>query len=293
MSDSTISTARKAEGNSIVAGFDGSDVARDAVLWAAAEAHGRGHPLVLARSYERPLLTDVGLLPDDAREWHCDHSLRVLADECRLVHPGLNVRCTTRAGHPGPVLARLCAQLDAELVVLGSRGHGPVARLVLGSTAAELVHLLDRPVVVVRGAVGPGPVLLGLAGTDTDGQAIGFAFESAARHGAPLHAVHGDHHARAPQALEQVLAPWRERYPSVEVHTEVVGGKPAQALLERSAGARLLVVGSHHHNAAHRMLRGSISHATLYHADCPVAVVPAGSHPAVRQALRAAVANSA
>jgi nucleotide-binding universal stress UspA family protein len=259
----------------VLAGFDGSVIAHDAVLWAATEAHGRGRPLTIARSYERPLLTDVGL-PDDARAWHCDHSLRVLAGECRAAHPSLEVRTATRAGHPGQALAVLAAKLAAELVVLGSRGHGPIARLVLGSTAAELVHLIDRPVVVVRGAVGPGPVLLGLAGTETDGQAIEFAFEFAARHGSPLQAVHGDHHVRKPAELAQVLDPWRERYPMVDARTEVVGDKPAHALLERSEGARLLVVGSHHHNAAHRMLRGSISHATLYHAECPVAIVPAG-----------------
>lgn len=280
MTDST-SSSRK----TVLAGFDGSVIAHDAVLWAATEAHGRGQPLTIARAYERPLLTDVGL-PDDARAWHCDHSLRVLADECRAAHPELTVSTATRAGHPGQALAGLATKLDAGLVVLGSRGHGPIARLVLGSTAADLVHLLDRPVVVVRGAVGPGPVLLGLAGTDTDGQAIEFAFEFAARHGSPLRAVHGDHHVRRPEELAKVLDPWRERFPTVDVHTEVVSDKPAHALLERSEGARLLVVGSHHHNAAHRMLRGSISHATLYHAECPVAVVPAGH--VVRPPVRAA-----
>lgn len=288
MSDS--SDIRKFERGGVLAGFDGSAIARDAALWAAAEAHGRGSPLVLARAYERPIWTDADPLPDDARAWHCDHSLRVLADECRARHPELPISTAIRAGHPGQALAALAAKLDAGLVVLGSRGHGPVARLVLGSTAADLVHLLDRPIVVVRGAVGPGPVLLGLAGTETDGQAIEFAFEFAARHGSPLQAVHGDHHVREPAALERCLAPWRERYPSVEVATEVVGDKPAHALLERSAGARLLVVGSHHHNAAHRMLLGSISHATLYHAECPVAVVPAGR--VVRQPARTPVTSN-
>jgi nucleotide-binding universal stress UspA family protein len=293
MSDSTISTARKAVGNGILAGYDGSAVARHAALWAAAEAHARGRPLILARAYERPMWTDVERLPDDARAWHCDHSLRVLAEECRAAYPELNVRCTTRAGHPGPVLAALADKVDAELVVIGSRGYGPIARLVLGSTAADLTHVVNRPVVVVRGAVGPGPVLLGLAGTDGDGPAIEFAFDQAARLEAPLHAVHGDHHPRAPEALEKVLAPWRERYPAVRVHTEVVRGKPASALLERSAGARLLVVGTHHHGTAHRMLHGSISHAAVYHAECPVAVVPAGRAQAVRQPTRATATNSA
>jgi nucleotide-binding universal stress UspA family protein len=288
MSDS--SDIRKSGSGGVLAGFDGSGVARGAALWAAAEAHGRGSPLVLARAYARPIWTDTDPQPDDARAWHCDHSLRVLAEECRASHPELVINTTVRCGHPGRALAALATKLDTHLVVLGSRGYGPIARRVLGSTAADLVHLLDRPVVVVRGAVGPGPVLLGLAGTDTDGQAIEFAFEFAARHGSPLRAVHGDQNVCGPDALDRVLANWRQRYPAVPVQTEVVGDKPAQALLTRSAGARLLVVGSHHHGAAHRVLHGSISHATLYHAECPVAVVPAGR--AVRPPARVGASST-
>jgi nucleotide-binding universal stress UspA family protein len=288
MSDSIASNTRATERHGILAGFDGSDVARDAALWAAAEAAVLGCPLVLARSYERPMnvaeltYTPVGLPPDDARAWHCDHSLRILAEQCRADHPELAIRTATRPGPPGRVLNTLAAEFQSDLVVLGTRGHGPVARLVLGSTAADLVHVIDRPVVVVRGVASPGPVVLGLAGTANDAQAIGFAFDFAARHGAPLHAVHGHHHTREPDALATVLAPWRSRFPAVEVRTEVVRGKPRQALVEASAGARLVVVGSHHHTTAHRAVTGSISHAMLFHAACPVAVVPAGQHPAVR-----------
>lgn len=281
---------QKRDHRGILAGFDGSDVAHGAALWAAAEADSRGCPLVLARSYERPIkvgeltFTPVGLPPDDARAWHCHDSLRMLGEECRARYPELDIRMEIRAGHPGQALTTLATELDADAVVLGTRGHGPVARLVLGSTAADLVHLLDRPVVVVRGTEEPGPVVLGLAGTETDGQAVEFAFEHAARHGAELLAIHGHHHMRPAETLEQILAPWRQRYPSVTVRTEIVKGRPAQALVERSAGARLLVVGSHHHNAAHRALMGSISHAMLYHAHCPVAVVPADRHSRARRA---------
>lgn len=299
MSDSTPSNTRTPERRGIIAGFDGSDVARDAAVWAAAEAAALGCPLVLARSYERPIKvgeltwTPVGLPPDDARRWHCGDSLRMLGEQCRTAHPDLEIRMEIRAGHPGQALCRLATELDADAVVLGTRGHGPVARLVLGSTAADLVHLLDRPVIVVRAAPKPGPVVLGLAGTDTDGQAVEFAFDHAARHGSELLAIHGHHHTRPAETLEQVLAPWRRRFPSVAVRTEVVAGRPSQALVERSQSARLLVVGSHHHNAAHRALMGSISHAMLYHAACPVAVVPAGRHPAARRTPSESVATSA
>lgn len=299
MSDSTTSTTRRRAGAGILAGFDGSDVARDAALWAAAEADALGCPLVLARSYERPIKvgeltwTPVGLPPDDARAWHCGDSLRILAARCHADFPELDVRCQIRAGHPGEALSKLATELDAETVVLGTRGHGPVARLVLGSTAADLVHLIDRPIVVVRAAAGPGPVVLGLAGTDTDGPAIDFAFDHAARHDSELLAVHGQHHTLPAGTLEHVLTPWREQYPSVRVRTEIVGGRPSQALVGRSLGARLLVVGSHHHNAAHRAVLGSISRTTLFHAACPVAVVPAERHPNVRQPQHARVTTNA
>jgi nucleotide-binding universal stress UspA family protein len=299
MSDSTPSNTRQPERNGIIAGFDGSDVARDAALWAAAEASTLECPLVLARAYERPIKvgeltwTPVGLPPDDARVWHCGHSLRMLAERCRVEYPSLEVRTEIRPGHPGQVLTRLAAELNADAVVLGTRGHGPIARIVLGSTATDLVHLLNRPVIVVRAAASPGPVVLGLAGTDTDAQAIEFAFDHAAQHGSELLAIHGQHHSRPAELLEGVLTPWRQRYPSVGVRTEVVTGRPAQALVERSAGARLLVVGSHAHNAARRALMGSISHAMLYHAACPVAVVPAGRHPGLRQLTRTSATTSA
>lgn len=292
MSDPTTPRTR----NGVLAGYDGGAAARGAVFWAAAEAAHRDLPLLLARAYERPIRlnemtwTPVGLDPDPdpTRAAHCDYSLRDLARELRLPHPELAVATTARAGHPGHVLATLAASTGAELVVVGSQKHGPLARLVLGSTAAELVRRVDCPVVVVHGPPRTGPVLLGLAGTETDGRAVEFAFTDAARHGDPLHAVHGAHHGRTHDELDRLLAPWRERFPGVAVRTEVLPDKPAQALVERSATARLLVVGSHHHNVLHRMMAGSISHTTLHEAACPVAVVPAGRHAAVRRPAHAA-----
>ncbi|MFL6121227.1 MAG: hypothetical protein ACJ73U_16645, partial [Actinophytocola sp.] len=95
MSDST--GIRKFPSGAVLAGFDGSGVARNAALWAAAEAYGRGRPLVLARAYERPIWNDADPQPDDARAWHCDHSLRVLADECRARHPEVAISTSTRS----------------------------------------------------------------------------------------------------------------------------------------------------------------------------------------------------
>jgi nucleotide-binding universal stress UspA family protein len=62
--------------------------------------------------------------------------------------------------------------------------------------------------------------------------------------------------------------------PRVAITTRVVEGHPAQVLLEASAGARLLVVGSRGHGRLPGLLLGSVSQHCVQHAPCPVVVVP-------------------
>jgi nucleotide-binding universal stress UspA family protein len=150
--------------------------------------------------------------------------------------------------------------------------------------------------VAVHALATDGPVLLGLDGSAGDDAAIEFAFDFAARHDAPLHALHGGHHGAGDALAQQydttLLAPWHGRYPKVAVTTEVLRDRPASALVSRSPAARLLVVGSHHHGTLHRVLTGSVSRTTLYHAACPVAVVPTGAAPAGRSPASYGVAAS-
>jgi flavin-dependent dehydrogenase len=79
--------------------------------------------------------------------------------------------------------------MASELVVVGASGKTALPRMLLGSTAAELAHHCEQPVVVVREAVS-GPVVVGVDGSSTSARAIGFAFDFADRHGAELVAVH-------------------------------------------------------------------------------------------------------
>lgn len=77
----------------------------------------------------------------------------------------------------------------------------------------------------------------------------------------------------AQEALAESLAPWREQFPGVDVVERSVPGEPATALIDESAGAELLVVGSHGRGGFGGLLLGSVSHAVLHHAHCPVAVL--------------------
>jgi nucleotide-binding universal stress UspA family protein len=73
--------------------------------------------------------------------------------------------------------------------------------------------------------------------------------------------------------LHSALAPWREKYPTVAVQTVVEPGSPAKHLVELSADAALLVVGSRGRGAFVGTLLGSVGQQLLHHADCPVMIV--------------------
>ncbi|MFD5828747.1 universal stress protein [Lentzea sp. NPDC060358] len=279
--------------SAIVAGFDGSDQARRAVLWSAEEASRSGADLVVVQAVRRPLPEPVftpmsAPVPEFVTEETMSHAaedhLAELSAELRQRFPDLGVTTHVRLGRPADVLA----EEPGDLLVLGSSGRTGIAEMVLGSTSIELVAIAGRPVVVTRPGPAQGRVVVGVDGSDTSTDAIAFAFEFAARHGRELLAIHAFNdagwaelpepdvdHVRADLAklLEEQLAPHAARHPSVHVAQEVAFDAPARALSNAADGAALVVVGSHGRGAVRRAILGSVSHAVLHHAPCPVAVV--------------------
>ncbi|GAA4616956.1 universal stress protein [Saccharopolyspora hordei] len=287
----------------VVAGYDLSAPSRRAVWWAAREASGRRLPLwlvhVLAWPYERyvPLAAPGGgdvlrPLQDVVRR-----ELGSVAASCREIDPELEVRDELRFGDPAEVLEDLAGK--AALLVLG----GPRVEEELGPLGATSAELLTRrtetPVVVVRGEHDEPdgrPVVVGVDGSEHSRQAIGFACDFASRHHCPLVAVHAwsdlpldaftwVEHWDVPwqqvreegmEVLASCLAGWGEHYPDVEVRRAVTPEKPADALLREAEGAALLVVGSHGRGFIRRSLLGSVSHAVVHRAPCPVAVLHVG-----------------
>ncbi|MBB5157535.1 universal stress protein [Saccharopolyspora phatthalungensis] len=289
----------------VVAGFDGSTESRRAVWWAALEATTRSQPLLVVHAFAVPLeeLTRIHL-PSEAVALEpmrnaAERTVDGMAAECRRQLPGLDVRTTVRLGHPATVLTDAAAH--ASVLVLGPPTLSRTRRVLLGSTAAEVVRTAHVPVVVVRGerehvqALTPAfeRIVVGVDGSECSVRAVGFAYDFAARHDSELTAVlayteqppdalppnrgwrfDSDMVEAGRRELSEALAGWGEHYPDVAVHQNVTAVEhPAEALLTAAVDADLLVVGTHGRGVVRTALLGSVSHAVVHYAACPVAVV--------------------
>ncbi|GAA1879829.1 universal stress protein [Actinomadura bangladeshensis] len=271
----------------VVVGYDGSRQSGAAVRWAAEEARLRGVPLTVVHAWEAftavgPMAIPVADLRAAAQEVVAEGA-KLAREETGEVHAVL--------GRGGSTTALLEASRGADLVVVGSRGRGGFTGLVLGSTGLELAGHGSCPVVVVREPRAGGPVVAGVDGSAASLEALGLAFAEAALRGAELVAVvawpPGADAGGAPlvdadalrevarERLARLVEPWRERYPDVPVRTEVSIGPPREVLLAAAEDARLLAVGSRGLGGFRGLLLGSVGHALLQHAACPVAVAHA------------------
>ena len=136
----------------IVVGFDGSDASHPALEFALEEARLRGAPLRIVTAWEVPAIEYVGAAvvptPDLAEE--AEHRAREAIDEALAeigAHDGVEIETVVVPGHAPDVLVEQAR--DAALLVVGSRGHGTLAGLVLGSVSHAVAHRSTRPVVIV------------------------------------------------------------------------------------------------------------------------------------------------
>jgi nucleotide-binding universal stress UspA family protein len=131
----------------IVVGVDGSDASLDAIRWALRQAQLTDSVLEAVTSWEIP--NQFAELVADTVDWSV--RARSVLDEAltRVDAEGdVVIKRTTTQGHPAQVLSD--ASGDADLLVVGSRGHGGFAGMVLGSVSVHVSAHADCPVVVVR-----------------------------------------------------------------------------------------------------------------------------------------------
>lgn len=137
----------------ILVGHDGSECAQDAVRWAADLAHRADLDLHVLRAWSmttapRPATWTPGYVPpmeDYAAAVHDELQRHVAAAG---LDPAVRVAC--HVAHHAPARALIGAAAGADLVVVGARGRGGFAGLVLGSTSDQVVHHAPCPVTVVR-----------------------------------------------------------------------------------------------------------------------------------------------
>lgn len=287
----------------VVVGVDGSGSGYRAVEWAAAEAARRRVALRLVRGFS--WTTAEHPARDGSRVAHYrDQLLKIarhqVARAARVAaHVRPEVETTTQVEIGAPLEVLGSESQRAQLLVLGDRGLGGFAGLVLGSVAVGLAAHGGCPVVIVRGDRGAveseeGPVVVGIDGSPVSEAALAFAFDAAAARGVGLVAVH----AWSPTAIDETLMPfidwdavaveedalvaerlagWGQKYPQVPVRRAVVRDGAVRALAEASREAQLVVVGSRGRGNATGLLLGSVSHGVLHASHCPVAVVRPGT----------------
>ena len=285
----------------VVVGVDGMPDSEAATAWALDAARARSAGLHLVHA----IATSRGRLgPAEAEE---DQRLREAGKRLLerqvgdLTAAAPDVAVTSRLVEAPAYEALLQETAGALLLALGARGTSYLPQLPIGSVPVHLTALAPCPVVVVRAGAGdPAPadaragaaararVVVGLDVDPSTDPAFAFAVQEAELRGATLVVVRAvsdgatrgeqptaaylaETEQRERQRLAQWLAPWRDK--DLEIRPALVRAHPVQALLHESAGAALLVVGSHGGGVAKGILLGSVSQALMRSAQCPLAVV--------------------
>jgi len=281
----------------VIVGVDGSEESLLAVEWAAMEARRHSSSLRIVS------------VPDVMPRMHAGHAspaeiaaalrgvsaraLDAAITRSEEVAPGLPVDTRLLSGPPAVAVAD--SGSDASALVVGARGAGGFAAMMLGSVSRYVAAWAPCPVVVVREETTAvhREIAVGVRDPEDASGALAFAFEEAALRGADLVVVHTWYWlpaqadalrpadpdqiaAEAARQLAAALGEWQAKYPDVRVRQDVIRGHPGRVLASYSARADLVVLGRHGHPAGPGPGIGSVQHAVLDHAHGPVAVVPSG-----------------
>jgi nucleotide-binding universal stress UspA family protein len=286
--------------NKFVVGIDGSAISQRAVEFAADEAALHGGELEIVYAVELP--TDVDFYgmtiagPQiEVLQHYGDELLTAAAAKVKDSHPDLPTTTKSVIGNPTWVL--IGASEDAAAIIVGSRGLGAVKGAFLGSVSSRLSTEASCPVFVIsenEERPTSGPIVVGVDDSEFGTAALAFALAQAAARKTSVRAISA---YRAPalaapvepellvalqtseaQEAERVLTTAVERAVTeetkdVEVEKVTVEDSPANAIIEQSKDAQLIVVGSHGKGFIKRLFLGSVSRQVLSDADRPVVVV--------------------
>lgn len=297
----------------ILVGVDNSEGSRQALAWAIEDAAFRGAAVEAVAVWRGADSPDMSLefrsFPsigghDRAVAERTAQLLAQAVSESASAHPQVTIETTVVEGDPTEVLCRRAEQ--ADLLVVGSRGHGGFGELLLGSVASKCAHHSPRPLVIVpRVAVGleeprsdGGLVIVGIDASKGSLRALRWAIDEAVARGWRIQAAtvwtrthsYGAEsdwpggywpadnvieelaRSRLTTAIEGAVG----AEPVVKVEPLVLEGDPGERLCAVAAGADLLVVGSRGHGTLSGLLLGSVSDKCARHSPRPVAIIHEG-----------------
>ena len=283
----------------ILVGVDGSDMAVNAVRWAAKTAKLEGADLKIVSAYTTTT-SDYApglVIPQDVIDAIRGEVSKYVQDAAKVaeeVAPGLTIHGSIAEGDAAHVMIDFSA--DAEMVVLGSRGLGGLKGLFLGSVSTSVAAHAKTKVVIIptEATLGDGPVVVGIDDSKVSDGAVAEAYRQADLRKAELIAVHTwtplDADAlhgfglsadeidqmsdQAVGAVSERMAGYGTDYPDVEVKRVVIPEEPGKAILEAAGdSAALIVMGSRGRGGFTGLLLGSRSKKVLHHAQVPVMIV--------------------
>lgn len=270
---------------------DFSEPASVAVAWGHRLAALHGARVVLI--HVLGTASDHHLTEDEARR-----GLDGIAASLRA--EGLRVDIEMASGAVASVLHSVAERVGADVLVIGSHGHGVIKRLMIGSVADELLRQARLPLLVVHPRDGQRRIdfrtaLVGIDFNDPSQRAAACALRLLERHAdsqllllaatqIPLTFVGPDAPAMPLVEVTEVNDSARDGIQrltkalgghGVRVEGLVCPGAPSEAIMDTAEDRRVdfVAVGSEPRSGAARLLLGSIAKDVIHHAVCPVLVV--------------------
>ncbi|HEU5035738.1 MAG TPA: universal stress protein [Nocardioides sp.] len=287
--------------HTIVVGVDGSDTSDRAVDWAAEQARLEGRDLTLVHATGAVgaasllWLDQTGLDSDlamDGVRRSAEELLAAAGDRVAATAPDVTVRGVVAELDARDALLELAS--EAAMVVVGSRGRGPVKSLLLGSVAHALSRAPACPVVVLRPvdeSVVRRGIVVGVDESGTSTAALAFAYRLASLRQRPLRVVHVIWDARKStgevgpdeegydaerRVLAETLAGMAEQYPDVAAEPVLARGMVDRVLVRLAEEVELVAVGMHQRGPIAGLVRGRTASIVTEQSSGTVAVVPEG-----------------
>lgn len=279
--------------SAILVGVDGSPAADHAVAWTVAYAARQGASVRALMTWDVPAYMSLGPLTSDpspaSRSADAARATLEAVEERVEDGPGGPVVTVLRQGPAAATLLAEAAEIDASLVVVGTRGLGPVRRAVMGSVSSRVARDSTCPVAVVAPGApvdSSGPVVVGVDGSAGSIAALRWAAQATE---GTIHAVHlmeypfgpedaveglvfEDHESFGRQVAERTVADAIGGRDDISIG--VTSGDPRDILntVATAARASMIVVGARGGKGLAGL--GSVATSVASSADVTVVIVP-------------------